>query len=134
MSRDMFVMAVFVVVVMPVFVMNRVVVAFVTVFALPMFVLVFSRTLGSSCHVVSLEEVYETHYWLTFALYIGISTLYNFHAGGLWVNGGFWFLPRLSPIRYTSEGLEGFHGSKPCCSQNPILPEGFASAGQFGSL
>ena len=54
--------------VVPMFIMGVVVVAFVVVFAPSMFVLVFSQTLGSFCQVVSLEEVYETHYWLTLAL------------------------------------------------------------------
>ena len=47
------------------------VMSLVGVVAPPMFVLVFSQTLGSFCQVVSLEEVYETHYWLALALYIG---------------------------------------------------------------
>ena len=58
----MIVMPVFIVGLVPMFIMGAVVVAFVSVFALPMFVLIFSQTLGSFCQVVSLEEVYETHY------------------------------------------------------------------------
>jgi hypothetical protein len=55
----------------PMIVMGAVALAFVVVFALPMFVLVCFRTLGSSCHVVSLEEVYETRYCFILALYRG---------------------------------------------------------------